>query len=612
MIDTLALIGHLLHVQTREAWLALLPWHLVVLLGLLAILAAFGLHFLFGHVFRFYWRNGRRRYWISLPSLVMCLASLLVLLVSYLIWMNAPALIHQNLQAADGQQNAERVGTLLLEPAYKHPVFKTVEGDEVLKADLLMALEASTDHEYRRALRVHQVDPLVLEPGSKPAGFLLEQLVLSWTLNPDPYSIPFVEDWLAYYRPDSNAMGAEDDDRLPQLLQRLLGQGQEDVVLPRKEWAYVLGTTFNQSILGPVLLEYFNLCAMVLVAAVLLVNGIYLFLMSWLKRLGMKKIRAAQAAKKAQPKGADIPSEEAEIQPAIPPPEATTAVSPPKRKSKLSSPLGWLKGKSKSTQPARGYGEVPAAKPAKKEGRGFSQAITGAVSEKLSSLGKGEYLTRAAAKASSVVEALGVPTLLTEAGKKLRQKIPAKPSEKATPDVADEPNASSQPAFAKSSAESPVENSAMPLEGEASDSAAVEEPAVESTMTEWPASEQPVQSEAKADHPLNMPDNPDVSETAATPQDEPKDEGAAEDDKDAENTKPAKEIKKAKKGSRAKAPAKKAAASASKKAVPDKVVADKVVADKEIANEESGESPVEVAEASTETAEEQPADKDAT
>ena len=124
MIDTLLLTGHLLYSRPLEGWVQFIPWHLLGLLAGLTVFAAFGMHFVFGHVFRFYRRKGKHSYLLSLPSLLLCQASMLVLLAAYLLWANAPVIIASNMDSGPPGKMAEHIGALLLQPAFESPAFR--------------------------------------------------------------------------------------------------------------------------------------------------------------------------------------------------------------------------------------------------------------------------------------------------------------------------------------------------------------------------------------------------------------------------------------------------------------------------------------------------------
>ncbi|NIP73489.1 MAG: hypothetical protein GWO16_10880, partial [Gammaproteobacteria bacterium] len=80
MIDLVLLVWQFLLSQTPGALLGLVPWHLLAVLTVLSVLAAFGLHFLLGHVLRFYRRKERVARWLSVPTALVLLASVPLLL----------------------------------------------------------------------------------------------------------------------------------------------------------------------------------------------------------------------------------------------------------------------------------------------------------------------------------------------------------------------------------------------------------------------------------------------------------------------------------------------------------------------------------------------------
>lgn len=97
----------------------LAEWHLLALLGGLGLLAAFGLHWLVGHVFRFYRRGEKRLWYVAALTLPVLVVSVGVWLASYLLGTGADRLA-AGLTRPPGEaapRLSEALGEALLAPA---------------------------------------------------------------------------------------------------------------------------------------------------------------------------------------------------------------------------------------------------------------------------------------------------------------------------------------------------------------------------------------------------------------------------------------------------------------------------------------------------------------
>ncbi|NIP73488.1 MAG: hypothetical protein GWO16_10875, partial [Gammaproteobacteria bacterium] len=88
-------------------------------------------------------------------------------------------------------QVTERVGRLLLQPAFAHPELAGLHPDEITKEALQRALSTSAELEYREQLRTGLLPASELAPQGMPAprraqlpGEILVQLGLRWVTAP--------------------------------------------------------------------------------------------------------------------------------------------------------------------------------------------------------------------------------------------------------------------------------------------------------------------------------------------------------------------------------------------------------------------------------------------
>jgi hypothetical protein len=344
MIDQLSLLWHFLRAQPPAQYVQLVSWHLLLVLAVLGVLSAFGLHFLVGYLFRFYRRHERHARWVSWPTLPVLLASVLALLGCYLLGVRSAELVRVNLTST----MTEQLGRLLLEPAFQAPVLAAHSADAVPKGALKAALRSASELDYRTALQERIADPAALAPATDGTGGargpdVLVQMGLRWVTEPHTGWVaptapggpdPAAPDAAAPERPPG---AAETTFFLPDFLAALVDELPDDTVLPRLDWEHVAGTRFVDSVLRPLVEEYVSYLALALALLVLLADALYFLAMRRLKRIGQ-----ARAAKPA-PKPAAKPAAKAE--PKTAPPPATTApalvpaAAPPAASSPAAAPV---------------------------------------------------------------------------------------------------------------------------------------------------------------------------------------------------------------------------------------------------------------------------------
>jgi hypothetical protein len=298
MLEPLELAWRLLTTLPTARYLQLLPWHLAALLFVLGVLAAFGLHHLIGYTFRFY-DAGRHRPLLAALTLTVLLASVLTLLLAYLLRSQAEALIRPTLAPEAAAQPASMMGSILLDPAFSDD---DLNGEsQVSKERLAAIVVALDDSEWRGQLEDFRVAPgrLVL---AKAASTFSSPSPASGTVSPPTEDAPAFalrDDlisaivvqiglrWLLEAEqtwPQGMAAGsgslADQRLKLPEFALALLDEIQDDAVLDRLDWEHVAGTRFVQAVLQPVLVESVGRQAAILALLVLAADAAYFVLAS--------------------------------------------------------------------------------------------------------------------------------------------------------------------------------------------------------------------------------------------------------------------------------------------------------------------------------------------
>lgn len=296
MIELAHLLWQFLMAQSPAVWLTLVPWHLLTVITVLAVLGVFGLHFLVGHLAGFYYRKGRLRRWISIPSLLVILISLNMLLGAYLLGVHAPRLVSINLT----NRVVQTLGAHLLEPAFSSPALSGAQGGEIPKSRLKDALKGFTENQYRDALAKRIVAPknIALPPTSSDgkrshkstviAEIALVQVGLRWITSPH-------ETWWAPLNPgaiEKPATGkkeTKDAFFLPSIMTGLIRELPDQETLSRSNWENITGTRFIESYLQPVMGEYLAYMAITSALVVLLLNLLFFLVLRRVKRVGIPR-----------------------------------------------------------------------------------------------------------------------------------------------------------------------------------------------------------------------------------------------------------------------------------------------------------------------------------
>ncbi|MBI4083604.1 MAG: hypothetical protein HY423_13445 [Candidatus Lambdaproteobacteria bacterium] len=323
-MESLSLAVRFAFGQPPAVYLAWNPWHLLLVLLMLALLAALGAHHLLGDAVGFYRVGGRPAAGIAVPSLIVLLVSVPLLVAAYLTGTQAEPLAQAALRPADAQANRQ-LGGLLLAPVLK----ADEEARPLTRGQMEAALKAASDTGLREAYRaaLAAAEPpspatgpskpattagetrpaeganpapgpapaapaaAPAAPGAKPQG--------SGPGNPTPAvlgSLPLPErvalHWLTVAGqtwPESlpvlpGQTVTQKSFVLPELLTALLHEAKGEEPRPRAEWERVAGRAFVRSALLPDTTRWIERAAVGLLVALLLFDGIFFLAVRALRR----------------------------------------------------------------------------------------------------------------------------------------------------------------------------------------------------------------------------------------------------------------------------------------------------------------------------------------
>lgn len=343
-MELFALAWRFLLSHPATPYLVPLPWHLPVLLFVLGVLAALGLHHLIGYSYEFYLVRGRIAPTLAIPSLVILLVSAQALLVAYVLATSGGRMARQALNSDEALAAARPIGQRLLAPA-----FARLEGDagpeseiegqviaEVLltytaeglqqgfQADLESAQAAMAAH----PAPVEEPSPAPPEGGKEgeapapamPAAGTPERpratspalllLTLHWLAGAHEHWAPVLpkteEAEPAETPPEQDAEGttqpqaeppaeppppAPEGEPVPPLTRHILSLISEippQAILARADWEHVAGRRFLQRVLEPLMAWQVGYLAALLLTLVIAVNLLFFFGMRQLRRLLLK------------------------------------------------------------------------------------------------------------------------------------------------------------------------------------------------------------------------------------------------------------------------------------------------------------------------------------
>lgn len=333
-MGTSSLLWRYLGQQPSELYGTMAPWHLLVLLILLGLLSAVGIHHVLGANLRLYKWGGADSRWLSIPTLVVLMVSVQIMLLAYGLAARAPALLEQSLSGFEKSGGANHIGTLLLAPALGQLGEGGAEIEMVRLVAAIRGTSAETFQNYFHSRLNDEIDidssnesgadnsiggdgddggiapdppsdGYDAEPAAPPNGetgasetplpnrveipveglnprlALLEQLALGWLIDPDraPPGQPNDND---PSQADAEVPGGSG---LPEFVANLLMDIQEGMALTLDNWTHLAGTRFTEGFLVPWMTTRIRFLALGIALAVLLANAAYLFLLVRTRRL---------------------------------------------------------------------------------------------------------------------------------------------------------------------------------------------------------------------------------------------------------------------------------------------------------------------------------------
>jgi hypothetical protein len=304
-------------------------WHQWAVLLVLAVAAGFGVHYLLGYVFRFYWRGGRFQWWIAILALPMLMLSTLVLVWSYVLATGAPRLMDRLLlEHAEGRSPLiQEIGAYLLQPAFQgaeldpgasgptrdqlSQALKAIPQDDLRAALSAIAEPGAAESEPPAEAPASQPPAAEDEPGKVQAAEedsgeigpvpVIREIVREWITDPE-------QSWPKTTDAGEPAQGQEPGGQLSpgEFILSLIGEIPADAALREGDWAYIAGVRFEERLLHLLLLEYFDAAAIAVAILVVLLNLGYFWTLSRMNRPPAAKRPAAPKAA-ATPSSAPLP-----------------------------------------------------------------------------------------------------------------------------------------------------------------------------------------------------------------------------------------------------------------------------------------------------------------
>lgn len=335
-------------------YLTLVPWHLLVVLVLLGLLAAVGLHHVLMHGLRAYRAGGRDVAWLRWPTLIVLIVAVQVLLGVYGLAARAPALLEQALAWSQDDSPADHLGALVLAPVLDQI---EVGPPEVEKPRLLAAIQSTPTEALQAFYRSRLTGGRPVPPDQAPADDAMDNDamdgkstenapatppsaqdgdiapdpppeghggVLPDLLLPEPAAIQptlvalegLAARWLLAPEPvaadtgELDTPGAQVDEDgnlyLPDVIAGLVAEISDRVAFSMENWAHLAGTRLIGRHLVPWLIGELRFLAFGITVVLVLVLGLYGYLLYRVRRMAARRAR-----------------------PAAPPPRPSVATEPP-------------------------------------------------------------------------------------------------------------------------------------------------------------------------------------------------------------------------------------------------------------------------------------------
>ena len=291
-MESFSLTWHFLLDHPATAYFAPLPWHLLVVLAVLGVLAAGGLHHLLGYTYRFYHVPSGTVGWLALPSFALLLATVLGLIGVYLMTALAPDMVRFALASPAARASAIPIGSMLLAPAFSGGGESSQGLD---RAGLSRALHAYSSKELRKNFR-QRLNQVIAKPVSinnapdwnSNASPELLLLALYWTVEGHQEWPPERGEKGPLGQEYSEEQGVDKQLETLSLSRSILSLVEEigwESDMARQDWAHVAGNRFVQRVMGPMMVWQLRWLAAVILIMLLVANFSGLYLLGLLKHL---------------------------------------------------------------------------------------------------------------------------------------------------------------------------------------------------------------------------------------------------------------------------------------------------------------------------------------
>ncbi|MDH4224536.1 MAG: hypothetical protein OEW12_02690 [Deltaproteobacteria bacterium] len=228
-----------------EYYLSLASWHLVAILGGLALLGGIGLHHLLGYVAGWYRIGGKNSKMMAFPTQWVLMGYLVGMVTFYMVGVRAHSLVQFSLSGG-GQKDPTPVyiGQQVLAPAFDNSQ-KTRIQTEFTRNEVELALYDSPATDLRAAYSSRSMELVRVE--NPAASRMLAAMALNWLA--DPEQAP-----PAWYTPPEPQPGSENLFPLQPFLASLITDVGDEVLLPRKDWEHMVGQKMQTLVTAPILL----------------------------------------------------------------------------------------------------------------------------------------------------------------------------------------------------------------------------------------------------------------------------------------------------------------------------------------------------------------------
>ena len=179
-MENTALVWQYLFDHPVTPWVVPIPWHLLGVLMVLAILSGLGIHHILSERYGMYRVHDKQDRVMATVGLLVLVASMLVLVTAYAVAANGDRLVANSLRSPSAQVTAGRIGQILMEPIFGPPEVDLTGGQPGTRGQLQDLLLAVPPSEYRKTAqrylditrtelaKVSEAEPKPAEKGLPP------------------------------------------------------------------------------------------------------------------------------------------------------------------------------------------------------------------------------------------------------------------------------------------------------------------------------------------------------------------------------------------------------------------------------------------------------------